>query len=522
MRKVVLASLLLSAFAAGPADAARVVRTWDLAPSERGVVWSQTLGRVLVLDFANWQWRLTHIDVATRQQVAQVRFPEFVVPSDEPNWKPSLALDDARGRLFAVDDVGIRRFDGTFEAVSSSVAFPAITATAVDPATGNLIVASGSRVSILDGGSLSTVRTIVLAEGTVVFDLDVHGATGAIFVACYPGGQPLGTTILQVLSARTGAIIRSVQEWATAVVVDQPSGRAFVTWSHAIDVYDPTGTRLKHISSGMILKHPSIDPVRRRILVPTGVNDSVFEIDAVAMEITGGLSPGHAEDFIGVLSAGYPALWTWYRGARPDRFRLVSADEWAPVTTLTATPMNGTEFSGGFTRWTTGNWAISVSCADEDGCETTKVKVNGLGDTYAGPFELTAEGISRVSYWSWDRQENIETLQAESFGIDRTPPVTDLDGPQAVVSASRNIVLTGWAIDPATAPATASGVVSVCAQVTPTVLGAAWCVPAEVVPGGYRVALSLSAGAYRVQMTARDLVGNASQGRVLAVVSGGL
>ena len=97
---------------------------------------------------------------------------------------------------------------------------------------------------------------------------------------------------------------------------------------------------------------------------------------------------------------------------------LLSTDDTAPVTTITVT---GTMPCP---PWYNGPVTVSFSATDDFSLvETTEYSLNGGGWTaYAGPFPISAEGTTTVSYRSTDHAGNVETAKEEIIRIDSVAP----------------------------------------------------------------------------------------------------
>jgi hypothetical protein len=105
---------------------------------------------------------------------------------------------------------------------------------------------------------------------------------------------------------------------------------------------------------------------------------------------------------------------------------VVTADSAWPNTTLSATTPPSNAYNG--VDWTNQNVTVTLSATDSGtpttGVASTKYKLDsGPYVTYSGPFTISSEGITAVTYFSIDNQGNTEPGKTFTVKIDKTAPV---------------------------------------------------------------------------------------------------
>jgi outer membrane protein assembly factor BamB len=116
----------------------------------------------------------------------------------------------------------------------------------------------------------------------------------------------------------------------------------------------------------------------------------------------------------------------------------VNIDLSAPSTSASLSGQNGNG------EWYAGAAQLTLAAADSlSGVATTFYTVDGgAAQTYASPFDITADGSHTVNYWSTDVAGNVEAQQSTSVKIDVSAPTTQA----SVASLSSS---NGWYQNPA-------------------------------------------------------------------------
>jgi hypothetical protein len=94
----------------------------------------------------------------------------------------------------------------------------------------------------------------------------------------------------------------------------------------------------------------------------------------------------------------------------------------APGTSMALAGTAGTE------GWYRSDVVATLSAADNPpgcgiGVRQTDYGVGGSHGTYSGPFTLSTEGVTTVTYRSVDNDDNVEPEQQRVVKLDKTPPV---------------------------------------------------------------------------------------------------
>ena len=151
----------------------------------------------------------------------------------------------------------------------------------------------------------------------------------------------------------------------------------------------------------------------------------------------------------------------------------VNFDKWPPSTTVNQT----------VTGWTSGDVTFSLSATDTaSGVSKTYWQLDpyfgwnpGYGDPtpteYTGPFTITQEGYNQLAMWSVDKVGKAEGRKVVYAMIDRTPPVTTLQG---------GLLNGQWSTDPVFMPNSADGGSGVSQQWARVNGG-----PIQIIPNGY-------------------------------------
>lgn len=111
-----------------------------------------------------------------------------------------------------------------------------------------------------------------------------------------------------------------------------------------------------------------------------------------------------------------------------------AADTVAPVTTLVGAP----------TGWSRVPVSLQLSATDTgSGVGSINYRLgSGAASPYAGAFQVAAEGVTRVGYWSVDVAGNAETERTADVRIDSAPPAVMCDA-AAEYTAQARVTLTG-------------------------------------------------------------------------------
>ena len=151
----------------------------------------------------------------------------------------------------------------------------------------------------------------------------------------------------------------------------------------------------------------------------------------------------------------------------------VNFDKWPPSTTVNQT----------VTGWTRGDVTFSLSATDTaSGVSKTYWQQDpyfglnpGYGDPtpteYTGPFTITQEGYNQLAMWSVDKVGKAEGRKVVYAMIDRTPPVTTLQG---------GLLNGQWSTDPVFMPNSVDGGSGVSQRWTRMNGG-----PIQIIPNGY-------------------------------------
>jgi hypothetical protein len=102
----------------------------------------------------------------------------------------------------------------------------------------------------------------------------------------------------------------------------------------------------------------------------------------------------------------------------------VSADNSPPSTSLSAVDASNNPYTG-VNFVSTAKVTITLTAMDNggSGVASTRYKIdNGQFKTYSGPFDITNEGVSAITYFSTDNTGAQETSQFFTVKIDRTAP----------------------------------------------------------------------------------------------------
>jgi hypothetical protein len=105
----------------------------------------------------------------------------------------------------------------------------------------------------------------------------------------------------------------------------------------------------------------------------------------------------------------------------------VTADNTPPATSLSATDSNGNPYVGNFTN--ANKVTVTLTAADGtggSGLGVTRYKIdNAPFQTYGGPFDIAAEGVRVITYFSTDNTGAQETAQFFTVKIDKTAPAVN-------------------------------------------------------------------------------------------------
>ena len=88
--------------------------------------------------------------------------------------------------------------------------------------------------------------------------------------------------------------------------------------------------------------------------------------------------------------------------------------------------------------WHSGHFTVSLEATDAwSGAAATYYSLGGSAPaTYAGPFDVTSEGATALTFWSTDAVGNVESTRSATVKIDDTPPLTSSDATSAYVGAA--------------------------------------------------------------------------------------
>lgn len=111
--------------------------------------------------------------------------------------------------------------------------------------------------------------------------------------------------------------------------------------------------------------------------------------------------------------------------------------EWDYVPPVTTTSQLGGE-------WRTTPLLVSLTATDAmSAVKSTWYRLNdGVSTPYTGAFTVSAEGQTRVTYWSVDAKDNVETGNVGWVRIDRTPPSTNMSVADPLPDDTRLVSLT--------------------------------------------------------------------------------
>ena len=162
---------------------------------------------------------------------------------------------------------------------------------------------------------------------------------------------------------------------------------------------------------------------------------SYYQVDGSAVQT-------YASPF-GISANGQHTIDFWSMDAAGNteahQTRTVRIDTAAPVTNAAVSGTAGTN------GWYAGAVQVSLSAADNSsGVQASFYQVDGGAvQTYANPFNITANGQHTVQYWSVDAAGNSEGVHSLAFGIDIVAPVvTATANPNHAGHGSRPVVFT--------------------------------------------------------------------------------
>jgi hypothetical protein len=189
----------------------------------------------------------------------------------------------------------------------------------------------------------------------------------------------------------------------------------------------------------------------------------------------------------------------------------VTADNNPPTTTLSAADSNGNPYTGpGYTN--ANKVTLTLTAADGmggSGLASTKYKIdNGVTKTYTGPFDIAAEGVSVVTYFSVDNTGAQEAAQFFTVKIDKSAPTitasaATADGPYTAGTwTNKDVTVTFNCVDNPAPPN--SGVASVTGPQTVTTEGANQSAAGTCTDGAGNSA-STTFGGIRIDKTAPTL-----------------
>ena len=115
-------------------------------------------------------------------------------------------------------------------------------------------------------------------------------------------------------------------------------------------------------------------------------------------------------------------------GNNKDRYPLMEPlDDTPPVTTHSLSGNIGNE------GWYISNVMVTLHATDDaTGVKETKYKIDdGNWKVYTAPFNLEADGIHKLSYYSIDKGGNEENVRSCTIKIDKTSPMVEIDKPQS-------------------------------------------------------------------------------------------
>ncbi|WLR49068.1 S-layer homology domain-containing protein [Halobacillus litoralis] len=115
--------------------------------------------------------------------------------------------------------------------------------------------------------------------------------------------------------------------------------------------------------------------------------------------------------------------------------KVIKVDKTAPVTTAEEVP----------TDWSNQDVELTLSSSDElSGVSSIEYKINdGEWKDYSDPIKLDQEGSTTIEFRSSDNVGNIEEVQNETIKLDKTAPVTSVNGvPEKWANKTTEITLT--------------------------------------------------------------------------------
>jgi len=151
------------------------------------------------------------------------------------------------------------------------------------------------------------------------------------------------------------------------------------------------------------------------------------------------------------------------------------------------------------TGWQSSDVTVTLTPSDiGSGIAVTYYRVNDMPkQTYTGPFVVSAQDITDITYWSVDNVGNVEEFkQAESIYIDKSAPAI----------GTYRLPATGWASGTALAGATGNDLYSYVYRIWSSVNGA----PYTAVFGDVYTYTTSTEGTTTVEMYAEDAAGNTS------------
>ncbi|MYL49335.1 hypothetical protein GLV98_07550 [Halobacillus litoralis] len=115
--------------------------------------------------------------------------------------------------------------------------------------------------------------------------------------------------------------------------------------------------------------------------------------------------------------------------------KVIKVDKTAPVTTVEEVP----------TDWSNQDVELTLSSSDElSGVSSIEYKINdGEWKDYSDPIKLDQEGSTTIEFRSIDNVGNVEGIQNETIKLDKTAPVTSVNGvPEKWANKTTEITLT--------------------------------------------------------------------------------
>jgi len=130
----------------------------------------------------------------------------------------------------------------------------------------------------------------------------------------------------------------------------------------------------------------------------------------------------------GQLSGG-----SWQSPSGATAAFTVTADTTSPSTTISGVPGS----------WTNATVSFSLSSSDSSdgsGVKTIYYTANGSQSAYSGPVSVSTEGVTTITYWAVDNNNNTEGAHTATIRIDKTVPAT-IDDHVATYAGSATIHL---------------------------------------------------------------------------------